>query len=199
MGSGRVSSSPARSIRMAKRLPFRSGGKVCRFRPRRVWRCGCCPSTSGRRPPLLETPFNEHSPMFSPDGRWVAYVSDETGREEVYLRAHPGEGGKYPISTEGGAEPVWAPSGDELFYRNGDQMIAVTVVTEPDLVLGTPQVLFEGNFAVTYRPDTPRNYDVSRDGQRFLMVQSVGESTRSEINVVLNWVEEPKRLVPTGN
>ena len=148
--------------------------------------------------PLLETAFNEHSPMFSPDGRWLAYVSDETGREEVYLRPYPSEG-KRPISTEGGTEPVWAPNGDELFYRDNNKMMAVTIETDSDLEVGIPELLFEGRFAFTHHPGMARNYDVSRDGQRFLMVQSVQESAPTQINVVLNWVEELKRLVPTGN
>ena len=146
---------------------------------------------------LLETTFNEHSPMFSPDGRWFAYVSDETGREEIYLRPYPGEGGKRPVSTDGGTEPLWAPNGRELFYRNGDKVIAVRVAPDPELSLGSPEVLFEGRFEVTHRPDIPRNYDVSRDGQRFLMVQKLNETTPTQVNVVLNWFEELKQLVPT--
>jgi serine/threonine-protein kinase len=147
--------------------------------------------------PLLETAFNEHSPMFSPDGRWFAYGSDETGREEVYLRPYPGVGGKRSISTDGGTEPLWAPNGRELFYRDGDKMMAVSIETDPELRVGSPEVLFEERFAITHRADAPRNYDVSRDGQRFLMVQTVDEPTPTQLNVVLNWFEELKRLVPT--
>ncbi len=124
---------------------------------------------------LLETTFNEHSPMFSSDGRWFAYVSDETGRDEIYLRPYPGEGGKRSVSTDGGSEPLWSVRGRELFYRNGDKMMAVSIDTEPELRVGTPDVLFEGRFAITDRPDIPRNYDVSRDGRRFLMVQTVDD------------------------
>ena len=148
--------------------------------------------------PLLETTFNEHSPMFSADGRWFAYVSDETGREEIYLRPYPGDGGKRSVSPDGGNEPLWSSSGRELFYRNGDKMMVVRVETEPELRVGTPEVLFEGRFAITHRPDTPRNYDVSRDGQRFLMVQTVDDPAPAQINMVLNWFDELERLVPTN-
>jgi dipeptidyl aminopeptidase/acylaminoacyl peptidase len=147
--------------------------------------------------PLLETTFNEHSPMFAPDGRWFAYVSDETGRDEIYLRPYPGEGGKRSVSTDGGTEPLWAPNGDELFYRSGDKMMAVSIETDSELDVGSPEVLFEGRFATTHRPDTPRNYAVSEDGQRFLMVRTVDDPAPTQINVVLNWFEELERLVPT--
>lgn len=140
--------------------------------------------------PLLETTFNEHSPMFSSDGRWFAYVSDETGRDEIYLRPYPGEGGKRSVSTDGGSEPLWSVRGRELFYRNGDKMMAVSIDTEPELRVGTPEVLFEGRFAITHRPDIPRNYDVSRDGRRFLMVQTVDDLAPTQINIVLNWFVE---------
>ncbi len=126
------------------------------------------------------------------------YVSDETGREEIYLRPYPGEGGKRSVSPDGGTEPLWSSSGRELFYRNGDKMMAVRVETEAKLRVGTPEVLFEGRFAITHRPDTPRNYDVSRDGQRFLMVQTVDDPAPTQINIVLNWFEELERLVPTN-
>ena len=77
--------------------------------------------------PFLKTPANEAAPQFSPDGQWIAYVSDETGRWEVYVRPYPGPGARYPISTEGGTEPMWNPSGHELFYRTGNRMMAVDV------------------------------------------------------------------------
>jgi len=145
---------------------------------------------------FLATPFNEGGAVFSPNGRWLAYVSDESGRYEVYLRPYPGPGGKRQISAEGGREPVWARNG-ELFYRNGDKMMAVGIETEPEFRIGKPQPIFEGQYAPGnwYRP----NYDISPDGQRFLMVQAPEQEVgASHINVVLNWFEELKRLVPTN-
>jgi Tol biopolymer transport system component len=74
--------------------------------------------------PFLRTPSNEASPRFSHDGRWLVYISVESGRYEVYVQPHPSPGGKWQISTEGGTEPVWNPSGRELFYRSGNKMVA---------------------------------------------------------------------------
>ncbi len=148
--------------------------------------------------PFLRTPFNESAPWFSPDGRWLAYVSDESGRFEVYVQPYPGPGGKWLISTEGGVEPVWNPNGRELFYRNGDKMMAVEVTTRPGFSAGKPKALFEGKYLPT--PVTFPNYDVSPDGQRFLMLKpSEPEAAApTQINVVLNWFEELKRRVPSG-
>jgi len=143
---------------------------------------------------FLSTAANEIDPRFSPDGHWLAYVSNESGREEVYVQPFPGPGGKQPISSEGGNDPVWSPAGGELFYRRGRQMMAVPVETEPSFRAATPRVLFEGPY---YSVPGSANYDVSPDGQRFVMVRS-NETTSTQINVVLNWFEELKRLVPTN-
>jgi serine/threonine-protein kinase len=149
--------------------------------------------------PFLRTPFNESVPRFSPDGRWLAYVSNESGRWEVYVLAYPGPGGKWQISTEGGTEPVWNSNGRELFYRSGDKMMAVDIATQPSFTAGKPRVLFEGRYNPA--PGTTPNYDVSPDGQRFLMVKPSKASEAAaptQINVVLNWFEELKRRVPAG-
>ncbi len=131
------------------------------------------PLDGDREPrPFLETPFNELVAMFSPDGRWVAYVSDESGRNEVYVLPFPGPGGKRQISTEGGGYPQWARDGRELFYLNDLQMMAVDIETEPGFTAGTPRLLFEGGFVSRAGGPYPV-YDVSADGQRFLMVQEV--------------------------
>ena len=142
---------------------------------------------------FLQTRFNEIAPEFSPDGRWLAYVSDESGRNEVYVQPYPGPGGKWQISTEGGTEPVWARNG-ELFYRNGDKMMAVATNTKANFSADTPKVLFEGHYA-TY--NTMPAYDVTPDGQRFLLAKTA-EQGPQEISVVLNWTEELKQKVPTG-
>jgi Tol biopolymer transport system component len=148
--------------------------------------------------PFLRTPFDESVPRFSPDGHWLAYVSNESGRYEVYVQPYPGPGGKWQISTEGGTEPAWNPSGHELFYRSGDKMMAVDIATQPSFAAGKPRALFEGRYVATAA--TSPNYDVSPDGQRFLMLKSAdaGEAAPMQINVVLNWFEELKRRAPAG-
>ena len=97
------------------------------------------------KPPFsfLQTPFNNKSPMFSPDGRFLAYVSDESGRDEVYVAPFPGPGEKYPISTGGGRAPVWSRDGRELFYRNGREIMAVAIELKPTFESGRPVRLFE--------------------------------------------------------
>ena len=147
--------------------------------------------------PFLETSFIEGAAAFSPDGHWLAYSSDESGRTEVYVQPYPGPGGKWQVSTEGGAEPVWNRNGRELFYRSGDKMMSVEVSTQPTFSIGKPKLLFTGQYVPTAA--TISNYDVSPDGQRFLMVKAneQGQAT-TQINVVLNFTEELKRRVPTA-
>ena len=149
--------------------------------------------------PFIRTPFNESVPQFSPlDGRWMAYVSNESGHNEIYMQAYPGPGGKWQISTDGGTEPVWNRNGRELFYRMGTKMMAVDIATQPGFSAGKPRTLFEGPYLPT--PATFPNYDVSLDGQRFLMLKPAEQTqaAATQINVVLNWFEELKRRVPTG-
>ena len=148
--------------------------------------------------PFLRTQFNEVESQFSPDGRLLAYMSDESGRFEIYVQPYPGPGGKRQISTEGGTEPVWNPNGRELFYRSGDKMMAVGITTQPSFTVGKPQMLFEGPYAPIAA--ATRNYDVSPDGQRFLMLKTSeqAQAAPTQINVVLNWFEELKQKVPTG-
>ncbi len=146
--------------------------------------------------PFLQTPYNEGEPQFSPDGHWLAYISDESGRYEVYVQPYPGPGGKWQISTEGGAEPVWARNG-EIFYRSGNKMVAVDTTTHPSFSAGKPKVLFESLYVPSLQ--TSHNYDVSADGQRFVMIKENEQATSAvQINVVLNWFEELKQKVPTG-
>jgi len=145
---------------------------------------------------FLQTASVSDVPKFSPDGRWLAYASDESGRREIYVQPYPGPGGKWQISTDGGNEPVWSPNGRELFYRNQDKMMAVDISTQPAFAAGKPHELFAGDYVRSYAGGP--FYDVSRDGNRFLMLKPVGEGAPTQINVVLNWTEELKRLVPTG-
>ena len=149
--------------------------------------------------PLIQTEFTEDRPSLSPNGRWMAYRSNESGRFEIYVRPFPNvERGKWKISTDGGISPVWGPNGRELFYRDLDDgvMMLVGVETEPTFTHATPEILFTGNYFRAWG----RNYDISPDGQRFLMLKEVGQTSETEIRLVLvqNWFEELKRLVPTG-
>jgi Tol biopolymer transport system component len=150
--------------------------------------------------PFLRTPFNEGNPRFSSDGRWIAYTSDESGRNEVYVQPYPGPGGKWQVSKDGGTEPVWNRNGRELFYRSGNKMMAVEITTQPNFALSNPRMLFEGLYALA--PVPVSNYDVSPDGQRFLMLkpteQEQAQAAPTQINVVMNWFEELKQKVPTG-
>jgi serine/threonine protein kinase/Tol biopolymer transport system component len=149
--------------------------------------------------PFLRTPFNEGGPVFSPDGHWIAYISDESGRPEIYVQPYPGPGGKWQISTEGGNEPAWNRNGRELFYRSGNKMMAVDVTTQPTFSAGKPKVLFEGQYVAVSPGLTGTAFDVSPDGQRFLMVKETEASmSATQINVVLNWFEELKRRAPVG-
>jgi serine/threonine-protein kinase len=143
---------------------------------------------------FLKTAFNELNPQFSPDSRFLAYVSDESGRNEVYVQPFLGPGARFQISTEGGTDPVWSRNGRELFYLNGDKMMAVDIVTQPSFTARSPRTLFQGRYR---RSSTfTSSFDVALDG-RFLMVpDSLPEEATTQINIVLNWTEELKQRVP---
>jgi serine/threonine-protein kinase len=149
-----------------------------------------------KRRPFLQTPFREGGPAISPDGYWIAYVSDESGRSEVYVRPFPGPGQKWTISTDGGSEPVWPRKSDQIFYRNGDAMMVVDVKTTPEFSASKPRRLFEHAYE---RSDAYwSNYDATPDGRRLLMLRAITTSppAQRQINVVLNWVDELKQQVP---
>ena len=139
--------------------------------------------------PLVQTPAYESSGGLLPDGRWLSYVSNETGRNEVYVTPFPGPGERVQVSTQGGTQPLWNPSGNELFYRIDDKMMVVDVTSGPALKLSPPKMLFEARYAYGAGITIP-NYDVSRDGQRFIMVKP--ESGAGRLNVVLNWFANRK-------
>jgi Tol biopolymer transport system component len=152
---------------------------------------------SGRVTPFLNSPFNEEYPEFSPDGRWMAYTSDESNRREVFVRPFPGPGPKYLISNEGGSSPLWARNGKQLFYRQGNQMWIVDVRTDGGFAPSKPRLLFDKPGYISTFP--LRTYDLSLDSQRFLMVKLEQRKPTpvTEMTLVLNWFEELKRLVPS--
>lgn len=138
---------------------------------------------------FIQRNYNQRHGVWSPDGKWAAYASDESGRWEVYVEPYPGPGAKTMISTEGGHQPLWSRDGKKLFYRSGDKMMAATVRTEAGFEVIGVEELFERRFLtrINYR-----SYDVTSDGT-FLMIQEPHESAPLGINVVLNWFEELKR------
>ncbi|MFQ5744114.1 MAG: protein kinase [Acidobacteriota bacterium] len=136
---------------------------------------------------FLRTPFAEGSAMISPDGKWVAYQSNQTGQWEVYVRPFPEGKPKVKVSTEGGYSPRWSPDGRRLFYRRAGQFIAVEVKSEPTFSAGLPRPLFEGPYRGAY--------DVGKGSRPFVgVIEAAGEGSTARINLVLNWFEELERL-----
>jgi serine/threonine-protein kinase len=148
-------------------------------------------SVSGRQAhPLLNSVANEGQPAISRDGRWLAYVSDESGRSEVYVTTYPPGRDRTLISVDGGEEPVWSRSSNELYYRNGQRWMAVTTSSRPTFDASRARVLFEGNYL-----NVPGlSYDVTGDGRRFVLIRGLETPPAREIHVVLNWFTELKRL-----
>jgi serine/threonine-protein kinase len=135
--------------------------------------------------PLLTTPADELMPRVSPDGKWLTYVSDESGQYEVYVRPLAAAAGRSPVSSGGGIEPLWAPDGRTIYYRNGTKMFAVSVATVPGLAVTGRRVLFDAPFdADPFHP----NYDVARDGKSFVMLKSADDER--QLVVVQNWIQE---------
>jgi hypothetical protein len=143
------------------------------------------------------------SSAFSPDGKWLAYASIEIGnRFEIFVQPFPPTGAKHQVSTEGGRAPLWSPDGRQLYYHDnlGQRLVAVDVQTQPIFSAGKPVALpIEASFFSALH----RNYDIMPDGKQFVVITPAGASVDSnpssaqQINVVLNWFEELKRLVPT--
>ena len=138
---------------------------------------------------FLDTPADESWPRLSPDGRYVAYSSDESGRREIYITTFPDGVGKWQVSIDGGSGPRWSRESGEIFYYYDDRMMVVDVSTQPKLVLGRPRELFIG------RPNDlelrPNRYDVTPDGRRLVVVQQVRDEERQPgITVVQNWLSE---------
>ncbi len=146
---------------------------------------------------LIREPFITRQPTLSPDGRWLAYVSDESGRLEIYIKSFPELDRQWLVSTEGGTEPRWSGSGRELFYRNDARMMLVEVRDQDEFSATQPTVLFEKRFAVDPIGQDAVNYDVTPDGQRFLMITKSESPDR--LHLITHWFKELKRRVPAGN
>jgi hypothetical protein len=152
--------------------------------------------------PLDSARYAQGSPKFSPDGRWLAYCSNESGKPQVYVQAFPGPGAKIQVSGDGGTDPVWKRTGGELFYRSADSMMAVPISTGATAAAGRPQELWKGHYShgmsTSCGPPgtTSSNYDVTGDGQRFLMIKDNDQDsgTSRQIVVALGWAEELTRL-----
>jgi serine/threonine-protein kinase len=141
---------------------------------------------SGRtRTQFVNSPAAEQSPRISPDGRWLAFMSNQSSKYEVYVRAISGPEGVHQISTDGASEPAWAPDGRELFYRAGAKIVSATIATTPDFAVVRRDALFDDAFQVS---GNYTNYDVTRDGKEFVMVKSLG--AQEPPVVVFGWLDE---------
>jgi Tol biopolymer transport system component len=154
------------------------------------------PSADSDARSLLDTPFNERHAVFSPDGRFIAYTSDESGRDEIYVMPYPGPGGKSQVSRDGGTMPRWNSSGRELFFLSAGAMMVAEVTTSPAFSAQSPRALFD--LPALTRGGVP--YDVAPDGTRFLVsrVQGGASAETIELRVVVNWFEELRRLAPSA-
>ncbi|HTY07150.1 MAG TPA: protein kinase [Gemmatimonadales bacterium] len=137
---------------------------------------------------ILTTVADEKEPRVSPDSKWLAYVSNESGVEEVYVRALMPGGARLPVSSGGGGEPVWSRDGRRLYYRAGLKLLVTTVTTSPRLAVSAPEVVFDGPYATdSYHPD----YDVAPDGRSFVMIRPVEQNR--QLVVAVNWITELRR------
>jgi serine/threonine-protein kinase len=157
-----------------------------------------------RAEPLVQSQmYIERNGEISPEGRWLAYQSDESGQNEIYVRPFPDvNSGRWQISTMGGTTPLWSRSGQELFYVAPDgALMRVAVERGPEWRAGTPAKLFDNTYAWVIPGFSGRSYDISADGRRFLAIKPAAAdpaSAPSNLVVVQNWFEELKRLAPAG-
>ncbi len=135
---------------------------------------------------LLQTEFNEDSPRLSPDGRWLAYRSDESGRSEIYVRRYPLTGAKWQVSTDGGFHPRWPETAAELFFRSGGKLMSAAIQSGEEFEASRPRMLFEAPFG--------SSYDVSPDGTRFVFAGQAPQGP-AEVHVVLNWFDEVRKAL----
>ena len=156
--------------------------------------------------PLLKEKYIEFQPEVSPDGKWMAYASNESGRLEIYVRPFPDVNkGRWQVSTSGGDTPLWSPDGRELFFLKDDSVMAVPVETGPAFKAGKPETLFRGTYVQLSTSDG-QPWDISPDGKRFLMMKPSASTTaapavaapRQKVTIVVNWFEELKQRVPAS-
>jgi hypothetical protein len=151
-------------------------------------------SEGGKTRPVLNGPFKEFEPAISPDGRWLAYVSEQSGRREVYVRPYPGPGGAAQVTFDGGDQPRWGRDGLELFFYHDYEFMRARITVAPELAASKPELLFKAVYG--YRRDEPGypTYDVSLDGRRLLMIKSTNPAAGSaSLVVVTNWADGLKR------
>ena len=153
---------------------------------------------NGTPEPFLATEFSEHSARISPNGEWVAYVSNRSGEYRIYVQRFPEGGTQIDVSAGAGREAVWSRDGRQLFYRNEDRMMAVAVDPGPEWTVRGTSLLFEGTYVQDILNEGRPNYDVSSDGQRFLMIRQDEAPAVGKITLVLNWFKELERLAPTN-
>ncbi len=157
------------------------------------WRYGY--SQTGDRKPyqFYPTASLQFHGIFSPDGKWIAYSSNETGDFEVYVQPFPATGAKFQISTHGGAQPRWRGDGKEMYYRARDgKLMAVSITLGAKLEVGLPHMLFQASPDPLY-PDLGNSYDVTRDGKRFVINTALDTDRGSPITVIVNWPAAFKR------
>jgi Tol biopolymer transport system component len=144
---------------------------------------------SGKAQAVLQSNFGQMQATYSPDGHWMVYTSNESGRDEIYVQPFPGPGGKWLLSADGGAYPRWAQNGREIFFRSEDRMMSVPVETQPTFKVGTARMLFRGGGYVALG-----NYDVAPDSQHFLMIkEKEAPASAKELNIILHWTDELRR------
>ncbi len=154
----------------------------------------------GEPMPFLNSPSSETTPAFSSDGRWLAYQSDESGNNEVYVRPFPGPGGKWQISTGGGGYPVWSRNGKELFYRTVDSKIIVVNYTDASdsFHADKPKLWSPGQFTSL---GNSLNFDLHQDGKRFAVLKAPGpenQAAANKVTFIFNFFDELRRKVPSG-
>jgi serine/threonine-protein kinase len=151
---------------------------------------------TGKAKNLLASPYAEYNARFSPDGTWLAYVSEESGRAEVYVQPYPALDARVPVSTAGGREPVWSRDGRKLFFRSAESVMEAAVTSTTPMEFAAPKVLFRDTFTRT-QGTYHTHFDTAPDG-RFLMIENPNQGTvgRQEIHIVLNWADELKRIAP---
>ena len=175
-----------------KAAGFEPGGRGIVFSGRatpqskeEIWRTSLDHGTTPSQ--VLASPFDNGSPSLSPDGRWLAYAANESGRNEVYVRPYPGPGGRWQVSLDGGTEPIWSPKGGEIFYRSGDAMMTAAVRTQPGFEVTGRTKLFTGQYGAAGFRD--HNYSVIPDGNTFAMLQGVVGAQQALV-VTLNWFDQ---------